>query len=90
MVENLRKALANPGARDEALGRLRGLIERIETEPVEDGFEIEFTGEIARMVELSLADPDIKKAVLDERTAFLVKLVAGARNHRELTLRVSV
>ncbi len=77
-VENLHEALADPGARDEALGLLRGLIERIELYPIEDGFEIELTGEIARMVELSLAEGKTKKAVLDEKTACSVKVVAGA------------
>ena len=89
-VENLHEALADPGARDEALGLLRGLIERIELEPIEDGFEIELTGEIARMVALSLAEGKTKQAVLDEKTACSVKVVAGARNHRELTLLVPV
>ena len=77
-VENLHEALADPGARDEALGLLRGLIERIELQPIEDGFEIELTGEIARMVELSLDPTGTKKAVLDEKTACSVKVVAGA------------
>ena len=89
-VENLHGALADPGTRDEALGLLRGLIERIELHPIENGFEIELTGEIARMVALSLTKSDTKKAAFDEKTACSVKVVAGARNHRELTLRAPV
>ena len=76
-VENLHEALADPGARDEALGLLRGLIERIELQPIEDGFEIELTGEIAHMVALSLDPTHAKKAAFDEKTACSVKVVAG-------------
>lgn len=76
-VENLHEALANPGTQDEALRLLRGLIERIELLPIEDGFEIELTGAIAHMVALSLDQPDTKKAVFDEKTACSVKVVAG-------------
>ncbi len=55
-----------------------GLVERIEVHPIEGGFEIELIGEIARMVEPSLDPNGTKKAVLDERTACSVKVVAGA------------
>lgn len=43
-------------------------------------------GEIAKMVEPGI-EPNKKQAKLGERTACSVKLVAGACNHRELTLR---
>jgi hypothetical protein len=79
-VETLHEALAEPQTRDEALGILRGLVERIEVHPIEGGFEIELIGEIARMVELSLDPNGMKKAALDERTACSVKVVAGARS----------
>jgi hypothetical protein len=88
-IGSLRRA-HHPGTRDEALGLLRGLIECIELQPVENGFEIELTGEIVRLVELSLAEGKTEQAVLDEKTACSVKMVAGARNHRELTLQVPV
>ncbi len=89
-VETLHEALAEPQTRDEALGLLRGLVERIDVHPIEGGFEIELIGEIAPVVELSLDPNGTKKAVLDERTACSVKVVAGACNHRELTLSVQV
>jgi hypothetical protein len=85
-VETLHEALAEPQTRDEALGILRGLVERIEVHPIEGGFEIELIGEIARMVELSLDPNGTKKAALDERTACSVKVVAGARNQRYLQI----
>ena len=58
--------------------------------PVEGGFEIALTGNIARMVELSLAEGKTKMAILDEKATCSVKVFAGARNHRELTLQVPV
>ena len=85
-VEALHEALAEPQTRDEALGILRGLVERIEVHPIEGGFEIELIGEIARMVELSLDPNGTKKAALDERTACSVKVVAGARNRLYLLI----
>jgi site-specific DNA recombinase len=78
-VERLHEALADPGLRDEALGILRGLIERVVIHPAQDGFQVEIVGEIVRMVELSL---DAKKAALSEEAACSVKVVAGAGNQR--------
>jgi site-specific DNA recombinase len=51
-VERLHEALADPGLRDEALGILRGLIERVVIHPAEDGLQVEIVGEIVKMVEL--------------------------------------
>jgi hypothetical protein len=45
--------------------------------PVEGGFAIALTGDIARMVELSLAECKTEQAVLDEKTACSVKVFAG-------------
>jgi DNA invertase Pin-like site-specific DNA recombinase len=89
-VENLHEALAEPKAHDEALNLLRGLVERIDMNPVEGGFEIALTGDIARMMALSMSEGKTKKAAFDEKTACSVKVVAGARNHRELTLHTPV
>jgi hypothetical protein len=76
-VENLHEALAEPGARDEALDLLRSRVERADMNPVQGGFEIELTGAIARMVALSLDPTDTKKAAFDGKTACSVKVVAG-------------
>ena len=72
-VERLHLALADPALRDEALGILRGLIERVVIHPSEDGLQVE----IVRMVELGL---DAKQAALPKEAACSVKVVAGARN----------
>jgi len=85
----LHEALAEAEERDEALGLLRGFIDRIDMAPVDGGFEIELTGNIAHMVEASLAGPGSEKAVLDERTACSVKVVAGARNRLDLLLTMT-
>ena len=77
-IEQLHHALSDPAIRDEAVQILRGLIDRIVVQPAGDEIAIEITGEIARMVELGLEGRTSKQAVLDERTACSVKVVAGA------------
>ena len=74
-VERLHEALADPGLRDEALGILRGLIERVVIHPAEDGLQVEIVGEIVKMIELGL---DAKQAALLKEAACSVKVVAGA------------
>ena len=74
-VERLHEALADPGLRDEALGILRGLIERVVIHPAEDGLQVEIAGEIVKMIELGL---DAKQAALPKEAACSVKVVAGA------------
>jgi DNA invertase Pin-like site-specific DNA recombinase len=75
-VEQLQISLDKPGTREEAATVLRGLLEQIVIGPVKDGFEIEITGEIARMIEIGLPNGK-KRATLDERMARSVKVVAG-------------
>jgi hypothetical protein len=65
-------------------------VERIGMNLVEGGFEIILTGDIVRMMALSISDAKSKKAAFDEKTACSVKVVAGACNHRELTLATFV
>ncbi len=91
-VSELEDALAEPEVRDEALSILRPLIEKIVLRPQENGFEIELIGEIVAMVALGqeARTPKTKKAALDAGTTCSVKVVAGACNHRELTLSVQV
>jgi len=73
-VERLHEALADPGLRDEALGILRGLIERVVLHPAEDGLQVEIVGEIVRMVELGL---DAKQAALGEEAACRSRWLRG-------------
>jgi hypothetical protein len=56
--------------RDEALGILRGLIERVVLHPAEDGLQVEIVGEIVRMVELG---QDAKRAALPAEAACSVR-----------------
>jgi hypothetical protein len=84
-VADLHKALADPEHRAEAVELIRGLIERVELHPAENGFRIELVGEIANMVALSAGAPRLGS---DGQAS--VKVVAGARNHREFMVVVSV
>ena len=87
-VAGLQTALADPVTQTEALEILRGLIERVVLHPAEKGFEIELIGEIAAMVDLGAQN---KKAgpegsAVPDAYRCSVKVVAGERNHRQLTL----
>jgi hypothetical protein len=72
--------------RSEGIEILRGLIERVAVSAAEGGFTIELVGEIANMVELS-SGPEGRK-VGPYRSS--VKVVAGARNHREFPICVAL
>jgi len=76
-VTQLHAALEDPELRAEALDLIRGLIERVEFYPAEDGFRIELVGEIASMIRLSAGPQSLGSTI--ERTS--VKVVAGTRNH---------
>ena len=69
-AERLQEALADPTLRDEALGILRGLIERVVVHPAEDGLQVEIVGEIVRLVELG---HDAKRAALPAEAACSVR-----------------
>jgi hypothetical protein len=85
-VTELHTALADPELHSEALEIIRGLIERVEFHPAEDGFRAELIGEIANMVKLSAGAESIGSDV--ERPS--VKVVAGARNHRQYSISVPI
>jgi DNA invertase Pin-like site-specific DNA recombinase len=80
-VNDLHQALTDSTTRTEAVEILRGLVEAIRLYPIEGGFEIELVGDIANMIKL----PGKGSSVPDEYRSS-VKVVAGARNHRELTV----
>ena len=86
-VERLHEALADPKLRDEALGILRGLIERVVVHPAKEGLQVEIVGEIVKMTELGL---NAKQAALPQEAACSVKVVAGAHNHREFEISTPV
>ncbi len=92
-VAELHQVLADEGSRQEAILILRGLIEKVVLQPTADGYEIELVGDIAAMVELGggankKAAPE--EAALPALYRRSTKVVAGACNHRELTLCVEV
>ena len=72
-IAELHTALADPGLHTEALGLIRGLIERVEMRPAEGGFHIELTGEIASMMTLSAG----AESVGSDLVRASVKVVAG-------------
>jgi hypothetical protein len=78
-VAELAVALEDPTLRDEALGILRGLVERVDIHPIADGFDIDFVGEIVRMVAL----PALNERGNLEKFRVSAKRVAGARNQRD-------
>ena len=85
-VERLHEAIADPATRTEALEILRGLVDSVTLTPIDGGFEIELVGEIANMITL----PGKAGSAEVSNYASSVKVVAGACNHRELTLKVAV
>jgi site-specific DNA recombinase len=83
-VACLREALVDPTTKTEALEILRGLIDRVNVSAGGDGFTIELVGEIANMMRLSAGAEDLG----NEPYRSSVKVVAGARNHREFPICV--
>jgi hypothetical protein len=60
-VADLQTTLGDPKTQTEALEILRGLIVRVVLHPAEKGFEIEFIGEIAAMVDLGPCDKEARR-----------------------------
>jgi DNA invertase Pin-like site-specific DNA recombinase len=93
-VANLARHLNSADGRTEALEIVRPLIERVAVKPAEGGaIEIEIVGELASMVEVALAAEDggaKTKTALRDAERRSVKVVAGARNLRELTLNCPI
>jgi hypothetical protein len=81
----LEVALEDATLRDEALGILRALVERVDIHPIADGFDIDFVGEIVKMIGLPAS---IDGGNLD-KFRVSAKRVAGACNRRYLQLAMS-
>jgi DNA invertase Pin-like site-specific DNA recombinase len=79
-VEHLREAIDRADCRAEAAEILRGLIEEVRLVPEDDELQIELHGELSAILELANEHPRRASAGVQ------IKLVAGACNHRELTL----
>ena len=81
------RLLEDPETRDEAMSTIRSLIDRIVLVPEAGALRVDLCGEIAGI--LRLRDQSKKPTEISGGLSQL-KLVAGARNHRELTLSVPV
>ena len=71
MVTDLHGALNHPDARQEAAEILRGLIAQVAVKPESDGYSVELTGDIVKLVTLPNGD-------VPEPYVSSVKVVAGA------------
>jgi len=71
-VRELEVALQDPTLREEALGILRSLVQRVEILPAGKGFDVEFVGDIAQMI--VVAHPERKLEVGRYKSS--VKVVA--------------
>ena len=78
----LTKALQDPSLRDEALTLLRSLVESVDLYPAKQGFEVDFKGQIAKMITLPAPRPTSSA----DRFEISVKRVAGTRNCLNLLL----
>jgi site-specific DNA recombinase len=85
-VASLQDALVDPMTKTEALEILRSLIDRVSVSAGENGFTIELVGEIANMVRLSAG----AESLGNEPYRSSIKVVAGARNHRQFPICVAL
>ena len=86
-VANLRDALNIDGAREEAAAILRTLIDEIRLHPTDGELHIELIGDLATLLDFAGEySPEITGPGYLGRPGRTKWLVAGARNHRELTL----
>ena len=83
-VDRLTDALNEESSRTEAAEAIRALIEEVRLVPDAGSLKIELYGELAALINLANEHPRSKG------TGVQVTLVAGARNHREWTLQVSI
>jgi hypothetical protein len=90
----LARHLESEDGRSEALEIVRGLIERVTVKPAQGrAIEIEIVGEFASMVEVAQAEEGggaKTKTALQDAERRSVKVVAGARNLRGLTLNCPI
>ena len=87
-VAALHTALADPRTKDEAFGIIRTLIDEVRLIPEDGQLRVELRGALAGILALANNDKNHLRRGADGSVSVLVKqinLVAGARNHRELT-----
>ncbi len=77
-VAELRTSLEHPECRDGAITILRSLIDHVVVRPVDEGFEVQFVGEIANMISV----PHGKGAMKIDQSIIAVKRVAWSLKKR--------
>jgi hypothetical protein len=88
-VANLAQVLNREENRGEAADILRSLVDRIELRPNQQGkLEIDLYGDLAGI--LTLAGKKARPLDQDDLSVQQVKVVAGARNHREFPICVAL
>jgi len=80
--------LQDPESKDEAFEIIRSMIDEVRLIPEGDQLRIDLTGELAGI--LSLCQESKNPGHNGQVHAEQIKMVAGARNHRELTLQVAI
>jgi len=84
-VADLERVLQEPTIREEGHGLIRSLIEAVRLTPVEGQLELELKGDLAGI----LAFSDTAKTTSErDGKALQIKVVAGARCHRDLICKV--
>ena len=89
-VTRLEEALDDPETKAEAMEIIRSMIDRIVLTPVEDGLRAELHGDLAEIVTACESVEGKKELPGNRIPGSQFSVVAGARNHRELTLKVAV
>jgi hypothetical protein len=87
-VAALHEALEDEESRDEAVELIRGLIEAVVLTPIDSHLRVEVRGELAAI--LALGDGRRNPGTTDQDSVEQIKMVAGARNHREFPICVVV
>jgi hypothetical protein len=83
-VATLHLALEQPSTRAEAFEIIRSLVDEIVLTPENGELRIDLKGDLAAILSLSENRKKLAPEIQSELSQF--KMVAGARNHRELTL----
>jgi site-specific DNA recombinase len=86
----LHEALVDPATKDEAFSIIRTLIDEVRLAPENGELRVEIRGALAGILALSAPNNKTARVGTDGSVSVLlsqIKLVAGARNHRELSPR---
>jgi len=87
-VAALHEALADPRTKDEAFSIIRTLIDEVRLVPEDGQLRVEIRGALAGILALAAQNNKTVRVGTDGSVSVLceqIKMVAGARNHRQLT-----